>query len=173
MHAYSPEPGFTSARLGDGGDLVKPNRRCLNLANWMSDQEVRESRAASLVCRALAVNAWRKKRTQVVELESTVSDLGQQLDHLQMQIVVLRKLLDKENSRVSGLGAELHKTKAQLEEAIKDRDQFKSVSIFTFLPLESLQLLEKLFVLIKIEVLNNENVFVLTLQNKIFRGTAT
>lgn len=98
----------------------------------MSEQELRESRAASLIGRALAINAWRKKRAHVVELKSTVENLEQQLDHLQLQIVVLRKLLDKENARVSGLAGELHKTKAQIDDASKDRDQLKIVSFHLF-----------------------------------------
>lgn len=146
LHQNSLESGSTSAlensNSGDYQDLDKPKQRCLNQTNWMSDQELRESKAASLVCRALAVNAYRKKRAHVEELKSTVTDFGQQLDHLQLQILVLRKLLDKENSRVAGLGGELHKAKTQIEEITKDRDQLKIVS---FLP----QLCTKLWTLFK------------------------
>lgn len=70
--------------------------------------------------RALAINAWRRKRAEAAEL-------GQQLEHVRLQIVVLRRLLDNENARVAGLAGELHRAKAQLEELGKERDQIRNV----------------------------------------------
>ena len=89
----------------------------------VSRQEERESRAASIISRTLAVNAWRRRREEIV-------DLSQQLDQLQLQINVLRRLHDNENGRVAILAGELHKAKAHLEDANKERDQLKIVRIY-------------------------------------------
>ncbi|XP_014210239.1 nuclear mitotic apparatus protein 1-like [Copidosoma floridanum] len=85
----------------------------------------RDSRAASLVCRVLVVNAWRRRRVESGELRAALAGVTQQVDHLQLQIVVLRKLLDKENSRVASLAGELHRAKAQADETAQERDQLR------------------------------------------------
>lgn len=90
-------------------------------------REARESRAASLICHVLLINAWRRRREEVVQLRADLAGVVQQLDHLQIQIVVLRRLLDNENARVVSLAGELHKAKAQNEEVAKERDSLKSV----------------------------------------------
>ncbi|XP_008211326.1 synaptonemal complex protein ZIP1 [Nasonia vitripennis] len=81
-----------------------------------------ESKAASVVCRTLAINALRRRRAEVAKLKS---EFAQQIDHLQLQIVVLRRLLDNENARVASLAGELHKAKAQSDELAKERDSLK------------------------------------------------
>ncbi|XP_063975090.1 uncharacterized protein LOC135161443 isoform X2 [Diachasmimorpha longicaudata] len=79
--------------------------------------------AASLVCHALAVNAWRRRRDEVAELSGSIEKLGQQVDHLQLQIAVLRRLLETENNRVAKLSGEVHCTRTQLDEEIKQKGQ--------------------------------------------------
>ncbi|KAL6268392.1 hypothetical protein P5V15_001527 [Pogonomyrmex californicus] len=78
-------------------------------------------KAANVVYRVLMLNAWRRKRAEIVQLE-------QQVEHLHLQIEFLRRLLLAENDRVGKLNSELHREKAQLEEAMRERDTFKSVS---------------------------------------------
>ncbi|XP_015118291.1 myosin-11 [Diachasma alloeum] len=79
--------------------------------------------AASLVCHALALNAWRRRREEVVELSGTIEKLGQQVEHLQLQIAVLRRLLETENNRVAKLSSEVHCTRTQLEDEIKQKGE--------------------------------------------------
>lgn len=77
-------------------------------------------RAANVVCRLLVLNAWRRRRTKITLLE-------QQVEHQHLQIEFLRRLLLAENDRVGRLNGELHREKSQLEEAILERDNVKSV----------------------------------------------
>ncbi|XP_025075753.1 autophagy-related protein 23 [Pogonomyrmex barbatus] len=76
-------------------------------------------KAANVVYRVLMLNAWRRKRAEIVQLE-------QQVEHLHLQIEFLRRLLLAENDRVGKLNSELHREKSQLEEAMRERDTFKS-----------------------------------------------
>lgn len=93
-----------------------------------ADLEDIGKKAAILVCHALALNAWRRRREEVVELHGTIEQLSQQVDHLQLQIVVLRRLLDTENSRVGKLGVEVHRAKAQLENTLKEKNILRAVT---------------------------------------------
>ncbi|EFN78217.1 hypothetical protein EAI_08193 [Harpegnathos saltator] len=77
------------------------------------------ARAANVVCRVLLLNAWRRRRTEIAQLE-------QQVEHLHLQIEFLRRLLLAENERVGRLNGELHREKSQLEETILERDSIKS-----------------------------------------------
>ncbi|XP_011173624.3 ribonuclease Y [Solenopsis invicta] len=76
-------------------------------------------KAANVVCHVLVLNAWRRRRAEIAQLE-------QQVEHLHLQIEFLRRLLLAENDRVSRLNSELHREKLQLEEVTRDRDAVKS-----------------------------------------------
>lgn len=84
-------------------------------------------KAAGIVSHVLIVNAWRRRREDAVELNNTIEKLSQQVDHLQLQIVVLRRLLTTENNRVGKLGSEVHRTKIQLENMTKQKDTITEV----------------------------------------------
>lgn len=86
-------------------------------------------KAAILVCHVLMLNAWRRRRSDVQYLNSTIDDLSQQIEHLHLQIVVLRRLLDTENSRVSKLTGDVHRAKMQFDEVLKERNTLKSEKI--------------------------------------------
>ena len=108
------------------------NRSCLWI-NGSSELDIQKgtrdvNKAASLVCHLLAVNAWRRRREEVSSLQETIDELSQQVDHLHIQIVVLRRLLQTENCRVEKLGAEVHQVKTQLEDALRERDTLKTVN---------------------------------------------
>lgn len=77
-------------------------------------------RAANIVCHMLVLNAWRRRRAGIAQLE-------QQVEHLHLQIELLRRLLLAENDRVDRLNGELHREKSQLEETTRERDVVKSV----------------------------------------------
>jgi len=77
-------------------------------------------KAANVVCHLLVLNAWRRRRAEIIQYE-------QQVEHLHLQIEFLRRLLLAENDRVSRLSNELHREKSQLEETTHERDIFKSV----------------------------------------------
>ncbi|XP_034950479.1 coiled-coil domain-containing protein 39 [Chelonus insularis] len=91
-------------------------------ANHDQEHEDVSKKASHLVCHVLILNAWRRRREEVVELQGIIEKSDQQIDHLQLQIVVLRKLLDTENSRVGKLGAEVHRAKTQLDGVIKEKE---------------------------------------------------
>ncbi|EZA51107.1 hypothetical protein DMN91_003303 [Ooceraea biroi] len=76
-------------------------------------------KAANVVCHMLVLNAWRRRRAEIRQLE-------QQVEHLHLQIEFLRRLLIAENDRVGRLNSELHREKSQLEEATHERDVLKS-----------------------------------------------
>lgn len=76
--------------------------------------------AANVVCRVLVLNAWRRRRAEIAQLE-------QQVEHLHLQIEFLRRLLLAENDRVGRLNSELHREKSQLEEVMSQRDAIRSV----------------------------------------------
>ncbi|XP_072756670.1 uncharacterized protein [Anoplolepis gracilipes] len=75
-------------------------------------------RAANIVCHLLVLNAWRRRRTEITQLE-------QQVEHLHLQIEFLRRLLLAENDRVGRLNSELHREKSQLDEMTRERDTVK------------------------------------------------
>lgn len=77
-------------------------------------------KAAYVVCRVLILNAWRRRRAEIAQLE-------QQVEHLHLQIEFLRRLLLAENDRVGRLNGELHREKSQLEEMTRERDAVRSV----------------------------------------------
>lgn len=77
-------------------------------------------KAANVVCRMLVLNAWRRRRAEIAQLE-------QQVEHLHLQIEFLRRLLLAENDRVTRLNGELHREKSQLEEVTRERDTVRSV----------------------------------------------
>ncbi|XP_020287951.1 uncharacterized protein LOC109856745 [Pseudomyrmex gracilis] len=72
-------------------------------------------KAASVVCHMLVLNAWRRRRAEIAQLE-------QQVEHLHLQIEFLRRLLIAENERVGRLNGELRREKSQLEEVTRERD---------------------------------------------------
>ncbi|CAL1677627.1 unnamed protein product [Lasius platythorax] len=76
-------------------------------------------RAANIVCHMLVLNAWRRRRAGIAQLE-------QQVEHLHLQIELLRRLLLAENDRVDRLNGELHREKSQSEETTRERDAVKS-----------------------------------------------
>ncbi|XP_029166129.1 autophagy-related protein 23 [Nylanderia fulva] len=76
-------------------------------------------KAANIVCHMLVLNAWRRRRAEIAQLE-------QQVEHLHLQIEFLRRLLLAENDRVGRLNGELHREKSQLEETMRERDAVKS-----------------------------------------------
>lgn len=78
------------------------------------------TRAANIVCHMLVLNAWRRRRVEIAQLE-------QQVEHLHLQIEFLRRLLLAENDRVGRLNGELHREKSQLEEMTLERDAVKLV----------------------------------------------
>ncbi|XP_051171665.1 ELKS/Rab6-interacting/CAST family member 1 [Leptopilina boulardi] len=88
----------------------------------MNCQLEEENKAASLVCRVLLMNAWRKRREEVVQLQTNVEQLNQQVDHLHIQIVVLRRLLETENGRIGKITHEINQTKLQLNEVIQEKE---------------------------------------------------
>lgn len=73
-----------------------------------------------MVCHMLVLNAWRRRRAEIAQLE-------QQVEHLHLQIEFLRRLLLVENDRVGRLNGELHREKSQLEEMTRERDAVRSV----------------------------------------------
>ncbi|XP_071864546.1 uncharacterized protein isoform X2 [Bombus fervidus] len=85
-------------------------------------------KAANLVCHVLMLNAWRRRRSEVQYLHGTIDDLSQQIEHLHLQIVVLRRLLDTENIRVSKLTNDVHRTKIQFDETSKEKNTLKLVT---------------------------------------------
>ncbi|XP_078036225.1 uncharacterized protein LOC144469637 [Augochlora pura] len=101
--------GFVSAESEEGGSGFFENPR----------------KAASLVCRVLVVNAWRRRREEVNYLRGTIDDLTRNTGHLQLQISVLRRLIDTENSRVGRLTSEANRLRMQLDETVKGRDALK------------------------------------------------
>lgn len=114
--------------LPNSGQIAKLWLDPLN-SNEHEDQgcEKKVAKAASTVCHLLAINAWRRRREEVNSLQETVEQLGQQVDHLHIQIVVLRRLLHTENCRVEKLNGEAHQVKIQLEETSHERDRLKIV----------------------------------------------
>ncbi|KAF7994521.1 hypothetical protein HCN44_003993 [Aphidius gifuensis] len=81
-----------------------------------------DKNAAGIVSHALVVNAWRRRRQEAVELNNTIVKLSQQVDHLQLQIIVLRRLLENENNRIGKINFDVHHTKQQLELITKEKD---------------------------------------------------
>ncbi|CAG5108849.1 Protein of unknown function [Cotesia congregata] len=93
-----------------------------NESNSKDLEVIMKKKAASIVCHTLIINAWRRRREEVIDLNGIIEQLRQQIDHLQLQIVVLRRLLDTENSRVGKLGAQVHRAKMQLDSITKEKE---------------------------------------------------
>ncbi|XP_017756489.1 PREDICTED: protein CROWDED NUCLEI 3-like isoform X2 [Eufriesea mexicana] len=119
-------------------DIGSDIRIGIGIKKWMegfaaSDSEEAYSRffqnpkrAANLVCHVLMLNAWRHRRNEVHCLQDTIDCLSQQIKHLHLQIVVLRRLLDAENNRVNKLISDVHRTKMQFDETLKERNTLKT-----------------------------------------------
>lgn len=111
----------------------------VGIKKWMdglalSEPEQRGSRffqnprkAASLVCHALMLNAWRRRRGEVLCLQDTTDDLTEKLKNMHLQIFVLRRLIDTENCRVNRLTGEVQRVKSQFDETTKERDELRTV----------------------------------------------
>ncbi|XP_012152824.1 uncharacterized protein LOC100876298 isoform X2 [Megachile rotundata] len=107
----------------------------VGIKNWMEGFVCEEpdsrfyqnpEKAASLVCHMLMLNAWRRKRKEILEFRRTIDNLNQQVKNLQLQIIVLRRLSDAENSRVSKLTNEVRYVRTQLNETLKEKDVLKT-----------------------------------------------
>ncbi|XP_011307630.1 myosin-2 heavy chain [Fopius arisanus] len=115
-----PEAGGQSG-MGQVGERSSDAQRVDGKTDNEDDGIIKS--AGSLVCHALALNAWRRRREEVAELSGTIEKLSQQVDHLQLQIVVLRRLLETENNRVAKLSTEVHGARAQLEDEVKQKGE--------------------------------------------------
>ncbi|XP_076655908.1 uncharacterized protein LOC143360695 [Halictus rubicundus] len=102
--------GFVSAESEEGGSGFFQNPR----------------KAASLVCRVLVVNAWRRRREETRYLRGIIDNLTQNTRQLQLQISVLRRLIDTENNRVARLTCETNRLRLHLDETVKERDALKT-----------------------------------------------
>ncbi|XP_043275191.1 uncharacterized protein [Venturia canescens] len=117
--------GNGDCRIGLLSGNEKITKMWLDEPNSERLEEERIAKAASTVCRLLAINAWRTRREEVDSLRETVQQLGQQVDHLHIQIVVLRRLLHTEKCRVEKLSGDAHLAKIQLEETRREREEVK------------------------------------------------
>ncbi|XP_011874537.1 PREDICTED: coiled-coil domain-containing protein 186 [Vollenhovia emeryi] len=131
---FRSESGSSASRLDEIADRTKDilanggSGRSWTDATPSSESEQGEAtgltedptiRAANVVCHVLVLNAWRRRRAEIAQLE-------QQVEHLHLQIEFLRRLLLAESDRVGRLNGELHREKAQLEEATRERDAARS-----------------------------------------------
>ena len=119
--------------LGDGisaGIGSESGMWLSRLQGGLDYQLKEENKAAGLVCHVLIINAWRRRREEVAQLQETIQQLNYQVDHLHIQIVVLRRLLETENGRVGRLTAEINHVKMQLNEVSQERDKLKGVKEF-------------------------------------------
>lgn len=76
-------------------------------------------KAASMMCRVLMLNAWRRRRGEVIYLRDTI-------DNLHLQIFVLRRLIDTENIRICKMTGEVHRVKMQFDETSKEKDALQT-----------------------------------------------
>ena len=117
--------------LGDGGTsgVVSGSGMWLSRlqGGGLGCQLEEKNRAAGLVCHVLVVNAWRRRREEITHLQETIQQLNQQVDHLHIQIVVLRRLLETENGRVGRLTAEINHIKMQLNDLFQEKETLKTV----------------------------------------------
>ncbi|XP_076239627.1 uncharacterized protein LOC143182496 [Calliopsis andreniformis] len=99
--------GFVLPESEDGGSRLFQNPR----------------KAATLVCRSLMLNAWRRRREEVLCLHDTIDDLTEKIKNMHLQVFVLRRLIDTENGRVSRLTGEVHRVRIRFEETLKEKDE--------------------------------------------------
>lgn len=85
-------------------------------------------KAANLVCHVLMLNAWRRRRKEILGFRRTIDNLNQQVKNLHLQIIVLRRLLDTENGRVCKLTNEVRHVRIQFDETLKEKDALKTVN---------------------------------------------
>lgn len=108
---------------------------CVTSASCDNDTKTEDRKlcdAGRIVCNMLTINAWRRKKAETVELNRVIDGLNQQVNHLHIQIVVLRRLLDTENSRVGKLTTEVQQIKIQAEERNQECENLKKVWIYFF-----------------------------------------
>ncbi|XP_046738773.1 leucine zipper putative tumor suppressor 2-like [Diprion similis] len=131
LHRKVAETDSISAEVPsvDGGETGSER----GMGSWPGDLDVNAlsappdtNKAAGLVCRALVVNAWRRRREENSQLQETIRQLSQQVEHLHIQIVVLRRLLDAENGRVGRFMAEMQRVRLQFDDITRDRDSLKA-----------------------------------------------
>ncbi|XP_069675190.1 protein Hook homolog 3-like [Periplaneta americana] len=82
--------------------------------------------AARRVCQILVLNAWRRRRHDVLQLTVTCQQLRTQVDNLNIQTVVLRTLLEYEKGRVSNINSNMQKMAARVEEVHREKDTLKT-----------------------------------------------
>lgn len=83
----------------------------------------RELNAAGLICRSLAIHAWRQRRAEVTRLRESLANE----QHLRLQIVVLKDFLKKENARVGRLEEELQVSRNRAQELAKECERLERV----------------------------------------------
>ncbi|XP_067009589.1 cingulin [Anabrus simplex] len=88
--------------------------------------EINVAQAARRVYQALILNAWRRKRQDSQEQIKTIAQLGTQVDNLNIQTIVLKRLLESEKTRVTRAAEEVQKMVAQMEESFRERDAAKA-----------------------------------------------
>ncbi|KAK2580699.1 hypothetical protein KPH14_011329 [Odynerus spinipes] len=119
---------------GNGNGILGIGHRTWT-KNFLSPDDAEDSttclsqnprKAASILCHVLVLNAWRRRRSDVGQLQETIEELVRQIEHLRLQIVVLRRLLETENGRVGRLNWEVQRTKSQLDEISQERDALKT-----------------------------------------------
>ncbi|XP_029047882.2 A-kinase anchor protein 9-like [Osmia bicornis bicornis] len=129
----------TTERI-DEGDKVKDIAGndigiTVGIKNWMDGFVSEEGgsrffqnpeKAANLVCRVLMLNAWRRRRKEILGFRRTIDNLNQQVKNLHLQIIVLRRLLDTENGRVCKLTNEVRHVRTQFDETLKEKDALKT-----------------------------------------------
>ncbi|XP_076672057.1 uncharacterized protein LOC143371080 isoform X2 [Andrena cerasifolii] len=93
-------------------------------------------KAASMMCRVLMLNAWRRRRGEVLYLRDTI-------DNLHLQIFVLRRLIDTENIRICKMTGEVHRVKMQFDETSKEKDALRTVTASETLAAERGAMAEK------------------------------
>uniref|UniRef100_A0A1B6FG31 Uncharacterized protein n=1 Tax=Cuerna arida TaxID=1464854 RepID=A0A1B6FG31_9HEMI len=111
-----------SKEHGDETNLsIIASKKC----NITSLNSVEEFELARKVCNIFILHSWRKRRYEVTKLRINAQKMENEVQNLNVQIVVLRNLLESEKLRVAVAMSDSAHLKQRLENELKTSDQLR------------------------------------------------
>ncbi|XP_046688274.1 WEB family protein At3g02930, chloroplastic-like [Homalodisca vitripennis] len=107
------------------GDETKMSIIASKRCNITSLNSVEEFELARKVCKIFILHSWRKRRYEVTKLRIDAQKIENEVQNLNVQIVVLRNLLESEKLRVAVAMSDSGHLKQRLENELNTTDQLR------------------------------------------------
>lgn len=121
MRIWTPKKWESKERL-DESKIKEIVQTKLEVSSLSSN----ETDIAKNVCKMFILNAWRHRRSQVLSFQNRLTKMGNEVDNLNIQVVVLRNLLESEKLRVAVSMSDAAHLKLRLENELKENSHLKN-----------------------------------------------